>query len=92
MLRVSPSLPKESLLPASEIFLKKKVRKCTHHSCHAVDDHHDVEDDDQEVEDGYLTQLVFGSTDHATGRFLPVLISNLQGPQQSLSLGTIPID
>ena len=45
---------------------KESNYKGAHHSCHPVDDHHDVEDDDQEVEDGHHIQPVLGSTDHAT--------------------------
>ena len=42
-----PSLTWDSLLPVSEIL---KLKECLRLSGHPVDDHHDVEDDDQEVE------------------------------------------
>ena len=48
------SLLMESLLPVTEILIKKENKyKCAHHSSHPVDDHHDVEDDDHDVEDGH---------------------------------------
>ena len=58
----TPSFARESTLLVSEI--SEKYGKCTHHSCHPVDDHHDVEDDDHEV--GHRFQPVLGPTDHAT--------------------------
>ena len=66
-----PSLTRESLLPVCAIIEEKKnlKRKCTHHSCHPVDEDHDVEDDSQEVEYGHHIQPVLGSTDHATDCF-----------------------
>ena len=42
------------------------LNTCTQHSAIPVDNHHDVADDDQEVEYGHHVQPEFGSTDHAT--------------------------
>ena len=44
---------------------KSKKEMYNHHFCHPEDDRHDVEDDDEEVEDGHHIQTVFGPTDHA---------------------------
>ena len=63
----SPLLTMESLV-ACERYLPNKNEKCTHLSCHPVDDHRELEDDDQELEDWHqLIQPELWSTEHATG-------------------------
>ena len=41
------------------------MKKCTHLSDHPADDHHDLEDDDQEVESCHQIQPALGSMDDA---------------------------
>ena len=54
------------------------MNNCTHHSCHPVSGHHNVEDDDQEEEDGNHIEAGLGSADHARGcRALLVAWSDL---------------
>ena len=58
-----PPLTRESLLPASAIL--EQNSQCALYSCHSVDDHQVVEEDD--AEGGHHTQPILRSTVHEAG-------------------------
>ena len=72
-------LTRESLLPVSAIL--EQNYHCALYSCHSVDDHQVVDEDD--AEGGHHTQPVLGSTVHEAGfpdckNCCPRLLSNLE--------------
>ena len=65
----TPVAYKGIAVACERIFIEKQTNnttKCAHYSCHPVDDHQVVEDDDHDSENGHHIQPVFGSTGSAT--------------------------